>query len=100
MATHIRKTSAALAAVAALSLVAPMHRAVAAEDAGADAAAKPQKHHSKAKGAVVGGLGGAAVGGKKGAAVGAAGGALYQHHRNKKAAKEQSKAARQGRSGS
>ncbi len=45
------------------------------------------KHHSKAKGAIVGGAGGAAVGGKKGAAVGAAGGALYQHHRNKKEAK-------------
>ena len=49
------------------------------------------KKHSKAKGAIVGGVGGAVVGGKKGAAVGAAGGALVQHHKNKKAAKEQAK---------
>jgi hypothetical protein len=45
------------------------------------------KHHSKLKGAAVGGAGGAVVGGKKGAAVGAAGGALVQHHKNKKAEK-------------
>src|SRR5947208_10593587 len=51
---------------------------------------KPKKH-SKAKGAIVGGVGGAMVGGKKGAAVGAAGGALYQHHKNKKAEKKQAK---------
>lgn len=50
--------------------------------------AKPEKHHSKLKGAAVGGAGGALVGGKKGAAAGAAGGALYQHHKNKKAEKE------------
>lgn len=49
------------------------------------------KHHSKLKGAVVGGAGGAVVGGKKGAAVGAGAGALYQHHKNKKEAKEQQK---------
>lgn len=52
---------------------------------------KPAKHHSKLKGAVVGGAGGAVVGGKKGAAVGAGAGALYQHHKNKKEAKEQQK---------
>lgn len=52
---------------------------------------KPAKHHSKLKGAVVGGAGGAVVGGKKGAAVGAGAGALYQHHKNKKAEKEQQK---------
>src|SRR4051812_31216439 len=54
-----------------------------------------EKHHSKAKGAVVGGVGGAVVGGKKGAAVGAAGGALLQHHKNKKAMKKQEKAQKQ-----
>ncbi len=60
----------------------------------ADAAERPSsssqpapKHHSKAKGAVVGGAGGAVVGGKKGAAVGAVGGALVQHHKNKKEAR-------------
>jgi uncharacterized membrane protein len=52
----------------------------------------PPKKHSKLKGAVVGGVGGAVVGGKKGAALGAAGGALYQHHRNKKEAKQRQKA--------
>ena len=46
-----------------------------------------EKHHSKLKGAVVGGAAGAVVGGKKGAAVGAGAGALYQHHKNKKAEK-------------
>jgi hypothetical protein len=55
----------------------------------------PEKHHSKAKGALVGGAGGAVVGGKKGAAVGAAGGALYQHHKNKKAEKKQAKQEKQ-----
>lgn len=44
-----------------------------------------EKHHSKLKGAAVGGVGGAMVGGKKGAVIGGAGGALYQHHKNKKA---------------
>ena len=53
--------------------------------------AQPEKHHSKLKGAVVGGAGGAVIGGKKGAAVGAAGGALWQHHKNKKAEKAASK---------
>jgi len=55
----------------------------------------PEKHHSKAKGALVGGAGGAVVGGKKGAAVGAAGGALVQHHKNKKAEKKQAKQEKQ-----
>jgi hypothetical protein len=55
----------------------------------------PKKKHSKAKGAIVGGVGGAVVGGKKGAAIGAAGGALYQHHKNKKEAKAQEKAQKQ-----
>ena len=58
------------------------------------AEARPvEKHHSKLKGAVVGGVAGAAVGrSKKSAAAGAAGGALWQHHKNKKALKEQNKA--------
>ena len=58
-------------------------------------AQQPEKHHSKAKGALVGGAGGAIVGGKKGAAVGAAGGALVQHHKNKKAAKKAEKQEKQ-----
>ena len=65
-------------------------RPASAEDAKAQQGTsdqKPEKHHSKAKGALVGGAGGAVVGGKKGAAVGAAGGALVQHHKNKKAEK-------------
>ena len=41
-------------------------------------------HHSKAKGALVGGVAGAAVAGKKGAIVGAGIGAAVQHHKNKK----------------
>jgi len=49
-------------------------------------------HHSKTKGAIVGGLvggvGGALIGGKKGAAIGAGAGAgtgyLIQRHRNRK----------------
>ncbi len=45
----------------------------------------PYRHHSKAKGALVGGAAGAVVGGKKGAVIGAGAGALIQHHRNKKA---------------
>jgi osmotically inducible lipoprotein OsmB len=52
-------------------------------------------HHSKTKGAiiggVVGGVGGALIGGKKGAAIGAGAGAgtgyLVQRHRNKKSKK-------------
>jgi hypothetical protein len=63
----------------------------AAEDKAASERPAP-KHHSKLKGAVVGGAAGAVVGGKKGAAVGAVGGALYQRHKNKKA----EKAAKQG----
>ena len=68
--------------------------AVAADPAAGQPAAQtaqPEKHHSKLKGAVVGGAGGAVVGGKKGAAVGAAGGALWQHHKNKKAEKAAAK---------
>ena len=49
------------------------------------------RHHSKLKGALVGGAGGAMVGGKKGAIVGAAGGAIYQHHKNKKARRQMQK---------
>ena len=47
-------------------------------------AAPAPKHHSKIKGALVGGAAGAAVGHPKSGAVA---GALYQHHKNKKAAK-------------
>jgi hypothetical protein len=67
----------------------------AAQNQNQDAQQPAPKHHSKAKGAVVGGAGGAVVGGKKGAAVGAAGGALVQHHKNKKEAKQQEKAQEQ-----
>ena len=47
----------------------------------------PAKHHSKAKGAVVGAAAGAVVGGPVGAVAGAAVGAEVQHHKNKKARK-------------
>ena len=67
--------------------------ALAADDA---TQATPPKHHSKAKGALVGGAGGALVGGKKGAAVGAAGGALVQHHKNVKDEKAAQQAQPQG----
>lgn len=49
-----------------------------------NAAAGTVKHHSKAKGAVVGGVAGHVVVGKKGAVAGAAAGAAVQHHKNKK----------------
>jgi hypothetical protein len=47
-----------------------------------DTMATPQ-HHSKLKGAVLGGAAGALIGGKRGALAGAAIGAAAQHHRNK-----------------
>ena len=50
------------------------------------AAAPAPKHHSKLKGAVVGGAAGAAVGHPK---IGAAAGAMHQHRKNKKAARAQ-----------
>jgi hypothetical protein len=43
------------------------------------------KHHSKAKGAMIGGAAGAVVGGPVGAVAGAAVGAEVQHHKNKMA---------------
>ena len=73
-------------------------RPASAEDAKAQQGTsdqQPEKHHSKAKGALVGGAGGAVVGGKKGAAVGAVGGALVQHHKNKKAEKKAAKQEKQ-----
>jgi hypothetical protein len=86
----VRIGSAILSAIFVLTTSAT---AVLAEDTNQQATAQPaEKHHSKAKGAFVGGAGGAVVGGKKGAAVGAAGGALVQHHKNKKAAKKAEKA--------
>jgi osmotically inducible lipoprotein OsmB len=75
-------------AAAAGALLLSSFAVTAAEDTKDASQSQPApKHHSKAKGAVVGGVGGAVVGGKKGAAVGAAGGALVQHHKNKKAEK-------------
>lgn len=82
---RIRGTLRAVAAAAALVFV------TAGSARAHDDAAKPA-HHSKLKGAAVGGAGGAVVGGKKGAALGAVGGALYQHHKNKKAEKAAEKA--------
>lgn len=83
----IRISSAVFAGV----FLATTTAGVALADDQAATAQKQPKHHSKAKGAIVGGAGGAVVGGKKGAAVGAAGGALVQHHKNKKEAKKQAK---------
>jgi len=92
-----QKLSIAVATAAAFLLAASVPAF--AEDkteAQQDSTTQPaEKHHSKAKGALVGGAGGAVVGGKKGAAVGAAGGALVQHHKNKKALKKQAKAQQQ-----
>lgn len=51
------------------------------------------KHHSKAKGAVVGAAAGAVVGGPVGAVAGAAVGAEVQHHKNKKARRRAKAAA-------
>ena len=80
------------AAVGAAFLMTSVASAARAEDKVEVAQDQKPKKHSKAKGAIVGGVGGAVVGGKKGAAVGAAGGALYQHHKNKKEAKAREKA--------
>jgi outer membrane lipoprotein SlyB len=43
---------------------------------------KDSEHHSKAKGAILGGLAGKAIAGKKGAVAGAAIGAEKQHKKN------------------
>ena len=51
------------------------------------------KHHSKAKGAMVGAAAGAVVGGPVGAVAGAAVGAEVQHHKNKKARRRAKAAA-------
>ncbi len=55
-----------------------------------------EPHHSKTKGAVVGGATGAVVGGPVGAVAGAAVGAEVQHHRNVKARRRAARAARAG----
>ena len=93
---HSRKKSGiAIATTAAFLFTAAPVKAFAEDktEAQQDSTQQPaEKHHSKAKGALVGGAAGAVVGGKKGAAVGAAGGALVQHHKNKKALKKQQKA--------
>ena len=65
------------------ALLVPALLAVAAFTAGAQTT--PEKHHSKAKGAVAGGAAGAVVGGPVGAVAGAAIGAEVQHHKNVKA---------------
>jgi hypothetical protein len=80
------------ALIAATALTTGAATALAQDAAPTPGASAPvEKHHSKLKGAAVGGVGGAVVGGKKGAMVGAAGGALWQHHKNKKAEKQQMK---------
>jgi hypothetical protein len=64
-----------------------------AKDKDKDDAAANQpapKHHSLAKGAAAGAVGGHFVG-KGHAKAGAAAGALYQHHKNKKEAKQAEK---------
>jgi len=90
----MKKLTIAIAAAGAFLLTTvTTGRALADDKTAQDNSTQPaEKHHSKAKGALVGGAGGAVVGGKKGAAVGAAGGALVQHHKNKKAEKKARKA--------
>jgi hypothetical protein len=91
----MKKLSVAIGTAAAFLLTtAGAGRAFAEDKTAQDTSTQQpaEKHHSKAKGALVGGAGGAVVGGKKGAAVGAAGGALVQHHKNKKAEKKAAKA--------
>lgn len=68
----------ALVATAAVALGAAAPLAARAQQA-----QPAPKHHSKLKGALVGGAVGAAVGHPK---LGAAAGVLHQHHKNKKAA--------------
>jgi outer membrane lipoprotein SlyB len=58
------------------------------QDTAASAAKPVPKHHSKKKGAIIGGVAGAVVGGPTGAVVGAGAGAGVQHARNEKAKKE------------
>lgn len=72
-------TRAATAVAAAVFAVS----GVAASAARAQQAQPAPKHHSKIKGALVGGAAGAAVGHPK---LGAAAGVLHQHNKNKKAA--------------
>lgn len=92
MARASKKITFISAVAGAALLFATIPSAAFAQTAQAPAqTAAPEKHHSKLKGAAVGGVGGAVVGGKKGAAAGAAGGALWQHHKNKKAEKAAAK---------
>ena len=92
----MKKIGIAIAtAVGFLLTSAATGRALADDKTAQDTTQPAEKHHSKAKGAVVGGAAGAVVGGKKGAAAGAVGGALVQHHKNKKALKKQQKAQKE-----
>lgn len=93
MAHASKKLSFISASTGAALLFAMVPSAAFAQDPAAQGqtAPVPEKHHSKLKGAAVGGVGGAVIGGKKGAAAGAAGGALWQHHKNKKAEKAAAK---------
>ncbi len=70
-------------AVAGLTIVAGTLGVVAPLAARAQTTQPAPKHHSKLKGAVVGGAVGAAVGHPK---LGAAAGVVHQHGKNKKAA--------------
>ena len=91
----MKKLGIAIATAAFLLTSAATGRALADDKTAQDTTQPAEKHHSKAKGAVVGGAGGAVVGGKKGAVAGAAGGALVQHHKNKKAQKKAMKGKQQ-----
>ena len=88
-ASFARRTT--ITALAALILPLVAASTVQAQSASTQA---PAKHHSKAKGAVVGAAAGAVVGGPVGAVAGAAVGAEVQHHKNKKARKRAARAAR------
>ncbi|HEY0778911.1 MAG TPA: hypothetical protein VGD56_13155 [Gemmatirosa sp.] len=72
---NVVRTATLAAAVGALGLVPAVGHAQTTQPA--------PKHHSKLKGALVGGAAGAAVGHPK---LGAAAGVIHQHNKNKKAA--------------
>lgn len=78
----LRSMTRAVTAVAAAMIAASGVATPTAARAQQAQPAAPAKHHSKLKGALVGGAAGAAVGHPK---LGAAAGVMHQHNKNKKA---------------